>query len=447
MSTRALVAAALAPALAAALTAAAPDARAQATPAAAVTAPAGPAGRALTAWLDAFNSGDAARMDAYYRRWEPQKSAEAQMAFRTETGGFDVLQISRGEPQRVDFVVKERRGSRTARGRLVVAAGRDSVTAFSIRAIPPGATLADYAIDAAARARAIDGALAKLSASYVFPDVARKMAEAVRARAARGEYDAITDGDALADRLTEDLRAVSRDRHLGVSFSPVKLPPPPSGGPSPAAREQFRRQLAQTNCAFERVERMAGNVGYLKFNGFADAELCAPTVQAAMAFLANVDALIVDLRDNGGGSPAMVSYVSSWLFAERTHLNDLWTRTTNSTQEFWTRPDVPGKKLADKPVYVLTSRRTFSGAEEFSYNLRALGRATIVGETTGGGAHPVSGQRIDDHFTIGVPFARAINPITKTNWEGTGVEPHVKVPAADALSTALKLATERKTSM
>ena len=444
MSTRALL---LAAALAPALAATAPNAGAQATPVANVTVPAGPAGRALAAWLDAFNSGDAARMDAYYRRWEPQKSAEAQMGFRTETGGFDVVQILRGEPQRVEFVVKERKGERTARGRVVVAAGKDSVAAFSLRAIPRGATLADYAVDAAARARAIDGAIAKLNASYVFPDVARKMEEAVRARAARGEYDAITDGDAFAERLTDDLRAVSRDRHLGVSFSPVKLPPPPTGGPSPEAREQFRRQLAQTNCAFERVERMAGNVGYLKFNGFADAELCAPTVQAAMGFLANVDALIVDLRDNGGGSPAMVSYVSSWLFAERTHLNDLWTRTTNSTQEFWTRPDVPGKKLADKPVYVLTSRRTFSGAEEFSYNLKSLKRATIVGETTGGGAHPVNGQRIDDHFMIGVPFARAINPITKTNWEGTGVEPDVKVPAAEALATALKLAAEKKTSM
>ena len=127
-------------------------------------------------------------------------------------------------------------------------------------------------------------------------------------------------------------------------------------------------------------------------------------------------------------------------------MNDLWTRRTNSTEEFWTSPDVLGKKLPDdKPVFVLTSRRTFSGAEEFTYNLKNLKRATIVGETTGGGAHPVSGQRIDEHFIIGVPFARAINPITKTNWEGTGIEPDVKVPAAEALSTAQKLAAERLT--
>jgi C-terminal processing protease CtpA/Prc len=136
----------------------------------------------------------------------------------------------------------------------------------------------------------------------------------------------------------------------------------------------------------------------------------------------------------------MVAYVSSYLFSTRTHLNDLWERKSGKTEEFWTRDDIAGRRFGgEKPVYVLTSARTFSGAEEFSYNLKSLKRATIVGETTGGGAHPVSGHRIDEHFMIGVPFARAINPITRTNWEGVGVEPDVKVLAADALATALKL--------
>jgi C-terminal processing protease CtpA/Prc len=139
----------------------------------------------------------------------------------------------------------------------------------------------------------------------------------------------------------------------------------------------------------------------------------------------------------------MVAHVTSFLFSKKTHLNNLWTRRTNETREFWTR-DVPGNRLGDdKPVFVLTSKRTFSGAEEFSYNLKNLKRATIVGETTGGGAHPVSGHKIDEHFTIGVPFARAINPISKTNWEGTGVAPDVKVPASEALATAQKLISEK----
>jgi C-terminal processing protease CtpA/Prc len=165
-----------------------------------------------------------------------------------------------------------------------------------------------------------------------------------------------------------------------------------------------------------------------------------------MNFIGNVDAVIIDLRDNGGGAPAMVSFISSYLFNERTHLNDLWTRRNNTTEEFWTQ-DVPGKRLATQPVFVLTSSRTFSGGEEFTYNLKSLKRATIVGETTGGGAHPTGPQPIDERFMIAVPFARAINPITKTNWEGTGVEPDVKVAAADALATAQKLAAEKLAAM
>jgi retinol-binding protein 3 len=138
----------------------------------------------------------------------------------------------------------------------------------------------------------------------------------------------------------------------------------------------------------------------------------------------------------------MVAYISSYLFDKAMHLNDLYNRKEDSTSQFWTLPYVPGPTLAGKPVYLLTSSRTFSGAEEFSYNLKMLKRATIIGETTGGGAHPVAGHRIDDHFIVGVPFAKAVNPISKTNWEGTGVEPDVKVAATDALDTAKKMAAD-----
>ena len=139
----------------------------------------------------------------------------------------------------------------------------------------------------------------------------------------------------------------------------------------------------------------------------------------------------------------MIALISTYLFDEPTHLNDLWERKDNSTHQYWTLPYVPGKRLGGKPVYVLMSKDTFSGAEEFSYNLKNLKRSTLVGETTGGGAHPVAGHRIDDHFMISVPFARAINPISKTNWEGNGIEPDVKVDASQAFEVATKLATER----
>ncbi len=412
--------------------------------------PDSPAGRTLQAWLDAFNSGDRGRLEAYLKKYEPTKSVDSELNFRNQTGGFEMVRIIQSDRLRIEFQVKEKAGPTSAVGKIEVKDADPAVVArFSLRGIPPGMTAADMSmkIDAATRTRVIEGAVAKLNEFYVFPETAKKMAEAVQARLKSGDYDAITDADDFASKLTEDLRAVSQDKHLGVNFSAQVIPkrepganPPP---PDPATLEQRRAQvLRRNNCTFEKVEWLPSNIGYLKFNGFAGPELCGPTVTTAMGFLANVDALIIDLRANGGGSPEMVAYISSYLFAERTHLNDLYNRKEDKTTEFWTR-DVLGPRLAKQPVFVLTSKRTFSGAEEFAYNLKNLKRATIVGETTGGGAHPVSGHRIDDHFGIGVPFARAINPISKTNWEGTGVEPDVKVPASEALEVAKKMAAEQ----
>jgi len=408
-----------------------------------VALPATLAARTVTEWLDAFNSGDSARLGAYYRKWHLDRSLAAQMDRRRETGGFDLVSIERSEPRLLEFIVKERTSGNSAYGIIEVAAGDTTLTQSSLALIPPGKSATAFRIDAATRARVVEAAIAQLDTSYVFPEVATKMAAAARAHLKRGDYDAVTNGMTFAARLTDDFQDVSHDRHLRVNFSPAGIPDRRDGPPDPAMVERMRRQMESVNCGFVRSEQLPGNVGYLKFNFFADPDVCGPTASAAMNFLANTDALIVDLRENGGGSPAMVAYVSSYLFSERTHLNDLWTRRTNRTEEFWTR-DVPGKAFGgSKPVYVLTSRNTFSGAEEFTYNLKNLKRATIIGETTGGGAHPVSGHKIDDRFAIGVPFARAINPISKTNWEGTGVEPDVKVPAADALATAQKLIGER----
>jgi len=413
------------------------------------TLPDTPAGRTFRAWLDAFNSGDRGNVEAYCRKYEPSKSVDDEMQFRGMTGGFDLLQVLKSEKNRVQVLLKERHSETRGIGNLSVKDGdAGEVDEFGLQAIPPGTSVSNLAftVDAATRARVIDGAIAKLDESYVFPDVAKKMADDVRSRQKRGEYDSMTDGGAFARLLTENFRAVSHDKHLRVDFSPVVIQDEPEGAPSPDAAAQFRKELEHMNCGFDKAEILSGNVGYVKFDMFADPAICDPTATAAMNFLGNADAIIFDLRENGGGDPKMVAFVTSYLFAKRTHLNDLWTRKTNHTEEFWTSPEVPGKKLEGKPAFVLTSARTFSGAEEFTYNLKNLKRATIVGETTGGGAHPVSGHRIDDHFMIGVPFARAINPITKTNWEGTGVEPDVRVPATDALATAEKLALEKPES-
>jgi len=409
-----------------------------------VTPPDTAAGRVLAAWLEAFNSGDQARFATYQQQYEPAPDLppDAAMKFRARTGGFDLVGIHKSEPLHIEFLVKERASDTRALGRFdVTPSDPPKVTTSGLRAIPADAAVIGFEIDAADRDRVIAGSIATLKANYVFPETARKMEQALRAHQKRGEYDTAKDGEKFAALLTTHLQEVSHDKHLRLNFSPVRYPADP-GTPGPQQVAETRRMTERTNCGFEKVELLAGNVGYVKFNVFVEPALCAPTAIAAMNFLANADAIVFDLRDNRGGDPAMVALISTYLFDQPTHLNDIWDRKTGATQQYWTLSTVPGKRLAAVPAFVLTSSRTFSGAEEFSYNLKNLKRATLIGETTGGGAHPVQGERIDDRFLIGVPHARAINPITLTNWEGIGVEPDVKVAAADALTTAQRLATE-----
>jgi hypothetical protein len=419
--------------------------QARPTPLSASAIPKTPAGEALRAWLDAFNSGDSATIASYVRSSGSDLSMDFLLGFRRRTGGFDLLSIERSEPRRIEFYIGERSGPTTAMGDLEVPlTGPHRVTGPRLQALGPNAPAVSTRIDAATRARVVDRAAALLDSFYVLPDVAKRMGDSVRARLARGAYDEYDSGMSFAARLDDDLGTIAHDKHLGLRYSPRAMPARPSTGapPGPTADEiaRQRRDLEEDNCAFQKVERLEGNVGYLKFDAFLDADICAPTIVAAMTFVSGTRALIIDLRQNGGGSPKTVALVASYLFDRRTHLNDLWTRSTDSTEQFWTRDTLSGRRFGgEKPVFVLTSSRTFSGGEEFTYDLKTLKRATIVGETTGGGAHPVRGRRIDDHFMIGVPFARAINPITHTNWEGVGVEPDVKVPAADALAEALKL--------
>jgi hypothetical protein len=401
----------------------------------------------LSAWLDAFNSGDKAqleRFDATYDGHDPNK-VENQQRFRAQTGGFDLVGIRKSTATYLEYMAKERASGREAVGMLEVTdAASPRIVSTQMRLVGPGASVVGFEVDAATHKRVIAGVIEKLNQNYVFPETAAKMEVALRKAEKRGDFKKIAYGDQFAKLLTTQLQDVSHDRHLRVNFDPVATPViPMTAGPPPAATEEERQWLLGDNCGFEKVERLPGNVGYVKLNQFGDPDVCRDIAAAAIAFVANADAVIFDMRENGGGRPQMVSFLTSYLFAERTHLNDFWTRTGGVVQESWTTADVPGKKITTQPVYVLTAKRTFSGAEEFSYNLKHLKRATIVGEVTGGGAHPVRGQRIDERFSIGVPDARPINAVTKTNWEGTGVEPDVKVPAADALATAQKLAAER----
>jgi C-terminal processing protease CtpA/Prc len=303
----------------------------------------------------------------------------------------------------------------------------------------------DKMIDAATRIAVIDTLLKELNDGYVFPETAKRMEADIRARITAKEYDSITSAQAFAKKLTDDLQTVSKDKHLRVRYSHTSIPMRTDRNePTEAERDQARWMNKRINYGFERVERLNGNIGYIDLRNFNDHEGGAETVAAAMAFLQNTEALIFDLRQNGGGNPFMIALISSYLFGDKpVHLNDMFWRKSGKTDEFWTKPELAKVKFANKDIYVLTSNYTFSGAEEFSYNLKNLNRATIIGETTGGGAHPGGVVRLHDHFGVFIPVGRAINPISKTNWEGTGVEPDIKAPKDQALKIAYLMALNK----
>ncbi|KAA6463348.1 S41 family peptidase [Acidobacteria bacterium AB60] len=407
-----------------------------------VAIPNTPAGRTLQAWLEAFDSGDRAKIENYVKTIDPNQSVDGMLAFRGVTGGVDLLSIESSEPLHIRFRAKDRNSAIIGLGNLIVKDGQPpTVQTFGLRAMPPGVEVENVVVDAALRQKVVEGIATNLNEFYVDGPLAKQMGDAITAHLKAGDYDKITDGDQLAAQLHEDLRGISHDKHLRVDFSPFKMPP--MGPPSAEDEARFHHDMEQHNCAFDKVEILSGNIGYIKFDGFMDAGFCGATVNAAMTFVAHTDALIFDIRQNGGGQPAMVTLIASYLFAQPTHLIDIYNRHEDSTQQNWTLSYLPGPRLPKVPVYVLTSKRTFSGAEEFAFDLKNQKRATIVGEVTGGGAHPVSPHLVADYFMVGVPFAKSLDPATKTNWEGTGVEPDVKVAADDALTTAEKLAQEK----
>jgi hypothetical protein len=307
-------------------------------------------------------------------------------------------------------------------------------TTFIYAAVPA------QTLDTQKQTQVINRIIDTINENYVFADVAKNMGEHILKQLKKGAYKKITDPAEFATVLTKDLRDICHDLHLRVNYFPE---PPRQRPDAPQDPEEIRRRLSYSNFGFEKVQRLAGNVGYLKLNGFIGAEYGGATAVAAMNFLANCDALIVDLRQNGGGQPSMIQLINSYFFDEPVHLNSFYIRKGDKTQQFWTQAHVQGKRMTQADIYVLTSKRTFSGAEEFTYNLKNMKRGTIIGETTGGGAHPVRFHYFEElQFGIRVPFGRAINPISGTNLEGTGIKPDIEVPQEKAYDTAYKLAVK-----
>ena len=424
----------------------APHARAESAPAAAEAGaafPDTPSGRCARAFVEVWNTGSLESRTAFERDFasasrlaasDAQTRAARMASLRDRFGEIVIERIASAPDGTVTVHTVGAGGSALGFEFRMSADAPDRLDAVMIAAGAPGAS---EAITPGLRSETVRGVASAMESGYVFPEVGAAMARSLREKLDDGAYDnANTAGD-LAMRLTRDLRAVSNDGHIAVRPT---APAPGASGDNPF---DARSDPAAGNYGFRKVEILDGNIGYVRLDGFVPGEDAERTAAAAMAFIAHCDALIFDLRFNGGGSPEMIRFLTSYLFDQPTHLNDMVDREGDVVEEFWTLDEVPGTRIGPEvPVYVLTSSYTFSGAEEFSYNLQNLERAAIIGEQTGGGAHPVRGERVNDHFTVGVPYMRARNPISGTNWEGTGVAPDVATSADDALGRAQTLARQ-----
>ena len=278
---------------------------------------------------------------------------------------------------------------------------------------------------------------------YAFPDIAIQMIEHIQKLDKAKDYDGYKNAPLFADRLTKDLRSVQNDRHLLVAYAPELAEQLSNIGGRTALGDDYESQwwdqVHSDNFGIPKVEYLLGNIGYIELLFFAPVNLAGEVAVNAMNFLSRCDALIVDLRRCGGGDPFMVQLIESFLFSENKApkiLISQYKRHIDRTQQIWTLPYVPGRRLPRVPVYVLTSRRTFSGGEDFAYTMKHHGRATIIGQRTGGGAHPIETIALSNGFIITMPNEYPIHPVTGTNWEGTGVDPDIPVPQGVALQTA-----------
>ncbi len=296
-------------------------------------------------------------------------------------------------------------------------------------------------IDGAARAAIVDSVCAVIDSIYVLEKPAKQIVTELKSALAAGEYDDFTDPALFAKRLYDDCQRVNHDGHFRI-FALAPLDPSqaaPGQDESPIDVERRKRFFKENNYWFKKAEILPCGIGYLRFDAFANGDEAFKAAAAALNFVANSNAVILDLRNNGGGNASMIRFICGYLFPEEKHLINWDIRAEGKTVQSYSADFVPGKRIAEQPVYILTSRNTFSAAEEFTFDLRNLERAIIVGDTTGGGGHTVSQYVFDfDKYRIGirVPYGRAYNPENNEGWEGVGVIPHIPVPSDKALEVA-----------
>lgn len=308
----------------------------------------------------------------------------------------------------------------------------------SERSVNRGSGLQDIDLDQGSRTVVLE-AIANTLDRYAFPEAGTKAQLDIRQRLREGGYSNIISGHQLAETVTAQLQALTEDRSLRVYFSSTPLPDLSADTP-PTAEEltHYHHQSQRRNFDINRIERLAGNLGFLQLYGFEPPEFAGETLAAAMTCLAHTDGLIIDLRYNRGGSPGMVALLCSYLLPAHPaiHLSDVSWPAEHRIQQSWTTAYVGGPRYLDRSVYVLIGPETATAAEEFAYTLKQLQRATLIGETTAGKANPGAGQRLHDHFWMFLPTGQVLNAVTGENWEGSGVLPDFKVPAELAFKTA-----------
>lgn len=285
----------------------------------------------------------------------------------------------------------------------------------------------------------IDALVAKtgrlVAGHYVFPELGERLRLLLDERRAAGGYRGAADPAALAELVTGHLQSLNGDLHLRLKHHVEEIPALPKDA---GFMEVMAREARERFGGVARVERLAGNVGYLELGPLLyPLSMAADQLGAALRLVADAEALVIDLRQNRGGDPATVAFVCGHLFDGPTHLHTMHFGDGTASRQSWT-PFVPGPVFGgEKPLAVLTGSSTFSGAEELAYDLQQHGRATVVGERTGGGAHPREGFRIHPHLEVTVPTGRPVHPVSGTNWEGTGVLPDLETTAGEALAAAL----------
>jgi hypothetical protein len=403
--------------------------------------PGTPAGRCAADYFRAFNSGDEEALRAFILKYRSpsymrKNPLEKQMKFfrSVHQAWGDLIPQSCTALSDHEIVVIARMPRRTG-ALATVRFKTENADPFRLLVFTIDGGASDpRPVDVALIESTLDSLAGILERSYVSAEKGREMADMLKRHKASGRYAGIADGTQLAQKITADLRALSKDLHLGIYCGQLpKDGASPRGEPGP-----------ETNYGFPEVKVMDGSVGYIKVDEFSHGEKARDAAIKAMAAMADREALIFDLRDNHGGGPELGHLISSYLFDAPTLLGSYCSRLDDGVKDIYTLESLPGKRFGQKkPVFILTSSVTGSGAEMFAFCLQDLKRAVVVGEKTVGAAHGARYMAVNDRFWMTIPIVRPISPVSKKDWEGTGITPDIQVPEGQALDVARKEAGKR----